>query len=79
MYSEFFAENYIEIFTNQLRVGEVIPANETIVLIRVSDELQSIHDFIKYVDSGEAAFAIEYASVYDERWELSENIPVKLD
>lgn len=79
MYREFFAENGIEIFTNSIKVGQVIPANETVVLIRVSDELQSIHDFIKYLDSGEAAFAIEYASVYDERWELSSDIPVKLD
>lgn len=81
MYREFFAENGIEIFTNDISVGDVIPANETIVLMRVSKDLQSIYDFIKYLDDEDTKFAIEYASVYDERWELNEqsNVPVKLD
>jgi hypothetical protein len=81
MYREFFAENGIEIFNNDISVGDVIPANETIVLIRVSRDLQSIHDFIEYLGSGDSEFAIEYASVYDERWEINDktNVPVKLE
>ncbi|WPP51745.1 hypothetical protein [Catalinimonas niigatensis] len=81
LYREFFAENGIEIFTQGISVGEVITVNEKIVLIGVSEDLQSIHDFVEYLGSGDSAFAIEYASVYEERWEINDqtNVPVKLE
>ena len=81
LYREFFAENGIDIFTQGISIGGVITANDKIVLIGVSEDLQSIHDFGEYLDSGESDFAIEYASVYDERWEINDktNVPVKMD
>jgi len=67
--------------TSTFKKGYVLPANETIELIKISDP-KGINIFQKILNTKSWFYSIEYEDVYGTRWELSSlgdtNVPRRI-
>lgn len=60
----------INSITSTFKKGYVLPANETVELIKIKDPL-GINAFRKILSTKDWFYSIEYEDVYGTRWELS--------